>query len=100
MEWGAPAAPVHAWGANDSVGGLDWSQPLVKVEEDELKLDWDQDKEDDDEEEEEEEDGLTMKKPEAETKVEGGSESDGSKLKKEESQVRIIHPRTDSLKPL
>ncbi|XP_077941685.1 dmX-like protein 2 isoform X1 [Gasterosteus aculeatus] len=86
VEWGAPAAPVHAWGANDSVGGLDWSQPLVKVEEDELKLDWDQDKEDDDEEEEEEEDGLTMKKPEAETKVEGGSESDGSKLKKEESQ--------------
>uniref|UniRef100_G3PWX1 Dmx-like 2 n=1 Tax=Gasterosteus aculeatus TaxID=69293 RepID=G3PWX1_GASAC len=84
VEWGAPAAPVHAWGANDSVGGLDWSQPLVKVEEDELKLDWDQDKEDDDEEEEE--DGLTMKKPEAETKVEGGSESDDSKLKKEESQ--------------
>ncbi|XP_037310012.2 dmX-like protein 2 isoform X2 [Pungitius pungitius] len=85
VEWGAPAAPVQAWGGNDSVGGLDWSQPLVKVEEDELKLDWDQDKEDEDDDDEEE-DGLTMKKPEAETKVEGGSESGCSKLKKEESQ--------------
>ncbi|KAL6113439.1 dmxl2 [Pungitius sinensis] len=83
VEWGTPAAPVQAWGGNDSVGGLDWSQPLVKVEEDELKLDWDQDKEDDDDDEE---DGLTMKKPEAETKLEGGSESGCSKLKKEESQ--------------
>ncbi|KAK9542420.1 hypothetical protein VZT92_000285 [Zoarces viviparus] len=93
MEWGSPAAPVHAWGGNDSVGGLDWSQPLVKTEEDELKLDWEQAKEDD-EEEDDDDDGLTMKKPEANTKADGGSESDGPKLQSEdsksESEVDVI----------
>ncbi|XP_054463909.1 dmX-like protein 2 isoform X2 [Anoplopoma fimbria] len=84
VEWGSPAAPVHAWGGNDSVGGLDWSQPLVKVEDDELKLDWDQDK--DDEDEDEDDDGLTMKKPEAETKAEGGSENGDPKLRRDDSQ--------------
>uniref|UniRef100_A0A8C3AJ10 Dmx-like 2 n=1 Tax=Cyclopterus lumpus TaxID=8103 RepID=A0A8C3AJ10_CYCLU len=75
VEWGAPADPVHAWGGNDSGGGLDWSQPLVKLEDDELKLDWEQDKEDEDEEDDDD-DGLTMKKPEAETKEDGGSEGE------------------------
>uniref|UniRef100_M3ZJ41 Dmx-like 2 n=1 Tax=Xiphophorus maculatus TaxID=8083 RepID=M3ZJ41_XIPMA len=69
-----------AWGANDSVGGLDWSQPVVKVKEDELQLDWGDDKEDD---EDEDEDGLTMKKPEIEDK---GSKNDGPKLHREDSQ--------------
>uniref|UniRef100_A0A3Q4IG57 Dmx-like 2 n=1 Tax=Neolamprologus brichardi TaxID=32507 RepID=A0A3Q4IG57_NEOBR len=52
--------PTQAWGGNDGTGGLDWSQPTVKVEEDELKLEWGDDKEDD---EDEDDDGLTMKKP-------------------------------------
>ncbi|XP_071345143.1 dmX-like protein 2 isoform X6 [Trachinotus anak] len=80
VDWGSPAAP--AWGGNDSVGGLDWSQPMVKVEEDELKLDWEDDKEED---EEEDDDGLTMKKPELETKADGG-ESGGPKLQRADSQ--------------
>ncbi|XP_031704217.1 dmX-like protein 2 isoform X7 [Anarrhichthys ocellatus] len=92
VEWGSPAAPVHAWGGNDSVGGLDWSQPLVKTEEDELKLDWEQ--ADDEDEDEDDDDGLTMKKPEANTKADGGSESDGPKLQSEdsksESEVDVI----------
>ncbi|XP_075934194.1 dmX-like protein 2 isoform X9 [Anarhichas minor] len=92
VEWGSPAAPVQAWGGNDSVGGLDWSQPLVKTEEDELKLDWEQAKDDD--EDEDDDDGLTMKKPEANTKADGGSESDGPKLQSEdsksESEVDVI----------
>lgn len=89
LDWGspaAPAAPAHAWGGNDSVGGLDWSQPVVKVEGDELNLDWGNDK---DEDEDDDDDGLTMKKPEAETKVDGGSESGGVKLQRENSQVGI-----------
>ncbi|KAL7406834.1 hypothetical protein ABVT39_027114 [Epinephelus coioides] len=77
VDWGSPAPP--AWGGNDSAGGLDWSQPLVKVEEDELKLDWGQDKEDDEDEDEDEDgDGLTMKKTD--------EESGGSKLQREDSQ--------------
>uniref|UniRef100_A0AAQ5XXK0 RAVE complex protein Rav1 C-terminal domain-containing protein n=1 Tax=Amphiprion ocellaris TaxID=80972 RepID=A0AAQ5XXK0_AMPOC len=59
------APPSLAWGGNDSSGGLDWSQPVVKMEEDELKLDWGDDKDND--EDEEDDDGLTMKKPEIET---------------------------------
>lgn len=55
-DWSAPA-----WGA-DASAGLDWSQPLVKMEEEGLQLDWGEDKEDD----EDEEGGLTMKKPEEE----------------------------------
>lgn len=84
VDWAAPAAP--AWGGSDSVGGLDWSQPLVKVEEDELKLDWGDDKQDEDEDEDED-DGLTMKKPELETKA-GGGEGGGAKLQRADSQVR------------
>ncbi|KAM4744267.1 dmX-like protein 2 isoform 2-T2 [Anableps anableps] len=80
VDWGSSAAPAPAWGVNDSVGGLDWSQPVVKVEDDELKLDWGDDKEDD---EDEDEDGLTMKKPEIEDK---GSKNDGPKLQREDSQ--------------
>ncbi|XP_032373939.1 dmX-like protein 2 isoform X2 [Etheostoma spectabile] len=77
VEWGSPAA--NAWGGNDSAGGLDWIQPLVKVEEDTLKLDWEEDKEDD---EEEDDDGLSMKKPEAETK--------GDEVAQGESEVDVI----------
>ena len=84
VEWGSPAA--NAWGANDSVGGLDWSQPLVKVEEDILKLDWEEDKEDDDEDD----DGLTMKKPGAETKEDKVLGSGGPNLQREDPQVGII----------
>lgn len=87
VDWAAPAAPAYAWGGNDSVGALDWSQPLVKVEDDGLKLDWGDDKDDD--EDEDDDDGLTMKKTEAE-KADGGSESGGTKLQRENSQVGMI----------
>ncbi|XP_052387583.1 dmX-like protein 2 isoform X5 [Carassius gibelio] len=50
-----------AWGAESSAG-LDWSQPMVKMEDEGLQLDWGYDKEED----EDEEGGLTMKKPEVE----------------------------------
>lgn len=83
LDWGSSAAPAAAWGANDSVGGLDWSQPVVTVKENELQLDWGDDKEED---EDEDEDGLTMKKPEIEDK---GSKNDGPKLQREDSQVTI-----------
>ncbi|XP_041666018.1 dmX-like protein 2 isoform X6 [Cheilinus undulatus] len=82
VDWGFPSAPTQAWGGNDSSGGLDWSQPLVKVEDEGLKLDWGDDK---DEDSDEDDDGLTMKKPEAETK-DGESESSGNKLQRENSQ--------------
>lgn len=80
-DWDDPATAAHAWGGNDS-GGLDWSQPVVQVEKDELKLDWGDDKDDDDDEDGE---GLTMKKPEQETKA--GSKNGVSKLQREDSQV-------------
>ncbi len=60
---------------------------MLKVEDEGLKLDWGDDK--DDEDEDDEDDGLTMKKPE--TKADGGSESGGSKLQRENSQVGQIH---------
>uniref|UniRef100_A0A3Q3EPX1 Dmx-like 2 n=1 Tax=Labrus bergylta TaxID=56723 RepID=A0A3Q3EPX1_9LABR len=85
VDWGFPSAPAPAWGGNDSAGGLDWSQPLVKVEDDGLKLDWEDDKDEDSEEEDDDDGGLTMKKPEAETK-DGGTESGGDKLQRENSQ--------------
>uniref|UniRef100_A0A8C1VID0 Dmx-like 2 n=1 Tax=Cyprinus carpio TaxID=7962 RepID=A0A8C1VID0_CYPCA len=50
-----------AWGTESSAG-LDWSQPMVKMEDEGLQLDWGYDKEED----EDEEGGLTMKKPEVE----------------------------------
>ncbi|XP_073320441.1 dmX-like protein 2 isoform X1 [Pagrus major] len=83
LDWGSAAAP--AWGGNDSAGGLDWSQPLVKVEDEGLNLDWGEDKDDDDEDEDDD-GGLTMKKPETETKADGGSEGGGAKLQRENSQ--------------
>uniref|UniRef100_A0A8C1VV34 Dmx-like 2 n=1 Tax=Cyprinus carpio TaxID=7962 RepID=A0A8C1VV34_CYPCA len=61
LDWGAPAVPSQALGA-DSSTILDWSQPMVKIEDEGLQLDWGDDKEED----EDEEGGLTMKKPEVE----------------------------------
>lgn len=87
VDWGSPAVSALAWVGSDSVGGLDWSQPMIKVEEDELKLDWGAGKGDD--EDEDDDDGLTMKKPES--KEDGGSDSGGSKLQRDDSQVGIIH---------
>ncbi|XP_029901913.1 dmX-like protein 2 isoform X4 [Myripristis murdjan] len=84
MDWGAPAASTEAWGANDSAAGLDWSQPLVKVEDEGLQLDWGDDKDDDDEEDDG--GGLTMKKPEAESKADEGSGSGHPGLQREDSQ--------------
>lgn len=88
VDWGFPAAPAHALGGNDSVGGLDWSQPMIKIEDDGLQLNWEEDKEDD---EDEDDDGLTMKKPEPENKANGGSETGGSKMQRENSQVGRIY---------
>ncbi|XP_055363306.1 dmX-like protein 2 isoform X2 [Betta splendens] len=85
VDWGPPATPAHAWGGNYSLSGLDWSQPMVKVEEDELKLDWGDDKAgDDDDDEDNDDNGLTMKKPESKEK----RVSDGgmSKLQRDDSQ--------------
>nr|XP_061796137.1 dmX-like protein 2 [Nerophis lumbriciformis] len=76
LDWGSPAPP--AWGGNESSGGMDWSQPISKLEDNELKLDWGDDKD-----EEEEEDCLTMKKLETEMKVE---ETFDSKLQRDDSQ--------------
>lgn len=90
VDWGSPAPPAPAWGVSDSVGGLDWSQPLVKVEEDELKLDWGDDKDDDEDEDDDDgDDGLTMKKPETETIADGGSGKSGATLQRENSQVVV-----------
>lgn len=96
LDWGSTAAP--AWGGNDSAGGLDWSQPLVQVEEEGLKLDWGEDKDDD--EDEDDDGGLTMKKPETETKADGGTEGGGAKLQRENSQVGIIYPEPPVIRGL
>uniref|UniRef100_A0A3P8UW05 Dmx-like 2 n=1 Tax=Cynoglossus semilaevis TaxID=244447 RepID=A0A3P8UW05_CYNSE len=78
-DWGPPAAPVSAWAVNDSAAILDWSQPVVKLEDDELNLDWGENKmEEDDDEDDEDEGGLTMKEPESQTKVDVKSELDQS----------------------
>lgn len=82
MDWGAPSTLATARGASDSTGGLDWSQPLVQIEDDGLQLDWGADKIEDDDDDEE--GGLTMKKPEVETKAEPISDS---QTLKEDSQV-------------
>lgn len=102
VDWGSSAAPAQAWGGNDSLGPLDWSQPVVKVEEDELELDWGDDKADDDEDDD---NGLTMKKPES--KGDGGSDGGMSKLQREDSQVEIninymapIHNKIEDLEEL
>ena len=82
MDWGAPSAPAPAWGAGDGAGSLDWSQPLVQIEDDGLQLDWGKEKDEDEDDDDDEDGGLTMKKPEAETKAEPISQT-----LKEESQV-------------
>ncbi|XP_072321095.1 dmX-like protein 2 isoform X4 [Eucyclogobius newberryi] len=80
LDWGVPAAP--AWGENESAAELDWSQPVVKAD-DELQLDWGEDKEEDEDDEDDDDDGgLAMKKPE-ETKTSNGG---GLKLQREDSQ--------------
>lgn len=86
VDWGSSAAPANPWGGNDSGAGFDWSQPVTKAEDDELKLDWGDDKDEEDEDEDGvgDDDGLTMKQPEAK---DGGSESSGAKLQRENSQV-------------
>lgn len=88
LDWGAPAVPSQAWGA-DSSAGLDWSQPLVKVEDEGLQLDWGDDKDED----EDEEGGLTMKKPEVEDE-EAKKPSKSAALQREdsaaESEVDVI----------
>lgn len=86
IDWGSPAVSTHAWGGSDSAGGLDWSQPVAKAEDDELKLDWGDDNDADDDDGD---DGLSMKKLEAETLGDGGSESSGAKLHKDSSKVGI-----------
>ncbi|XP_047187389.1 dmX-like protein 2 isoform X5 [Scophthalmus maximus] len=88
VDWGSPAPPSQTWGGNDGGGGLDWSQPVVKVEEDDLKLDWGDDKEHDEDEEDDDDDddGLTMKKPEPDNKTDGGSGIGGPGLQRVESQ--------------
>nr|XP_054588314.1 dmX-like protein 2 isoform X3 [Nothobranchius furzeri] len=82
VDWGSAAAKTHSWGGNDGGGALDWSQPAVKLEEDELKLDWGDDKGDEEDDDEEGDgEGLTMKKPDPETKVDSDS-----KHQKDDSQ--------------
>uniref|UniRef100_A0A8K9X5Z2 Dmx-like 2 n=1 Tax=Oncorhynchus mykiss TaxID=8022 RepID=A0A8K9X5Z2_ONCMY len=64
---------------------LDWSQPLVKVEDDGLQLDWGDDKNDEDDTD----GGLTMKKTDVETKADEGS--GGNHLCSQgESEVDVI----------
>ncbi|XP_026865664.2 dmX-like protein 2 isoform X1 [Electrophorus electricus] len=63
LGWAAPVSS-QAWGTGDTVADLDWSQPMMKSEDEGLQLDWGDDKDD----EEEEGEGLTMKKPETEPK--------------------------------
>lgn len=84
IDWGPSAAPTHSWGGNDSGAGFDWSQPVNKAEDDELKLDWGDDKDEDDEDDDGNGDGLIMKTTEMK---DGGSESGGAKLQRENSQV-------------
>ncbi|XP_056869524.1 dmX-like protein 2 isoform X2 [Takifugu flavidus] len=84
VDWGSSAVSAPSWGGNDSGAGFDWSRPVTKAEDDELKLDWGNDKDDDvEDEDEDDDDGLTMKKPETN---DGGSERGGTKLQRENSQ--------------
>ncbi|XP_066557486.1 dmX-like protein 2 isoform X2 [Amia ocellicauda] len=54
------------WGSSsDSAAGLDWSQPLVKVEDEGLQLDWGEDKDED----EDDDGGLTMKETKSDEKI-------------------------------
>lgn len=64
---GASTAEVSAAQNGVRASDLDWSQPVMKGDDDELKLDWGNDDEGDEDEEEEEEDdkkGLMMKEEE------------------------------------
>uniref|UniRef100_A0A8C7J9X9 Dmx-like 2 n=1 Tax=Oncorhynchus kisutch TaxID=8019 RepID=A0A8C7J9X9_ONCKI len=87
LDWASPA-PVKAnpaWGTEESSATLDWSQPLVKVEDDGLQLDWGDDKNDEDDTD----GGLTMKKTDVETKADEGS--GGNHLCSQgESEVDVI----------
>lgn len=79
LDWGAPAIPSQAWGADS---GLDWSQPLVKMEDESLQLDWEDNKEED----EDEDGGLTMKKAEEEDE-EAKKPSKSAALQREDSKA-------------
>ncbi|XP_076027939.1 dmX-like protein 2 isoform X1 [Genypterus blacodes] len=87
LDWGAPAP---APGGNDAAAVLDWSQPLVKVEDEGLQLDWGEDKDEEEEEEDEDDDGLTMKKTESETKTEGSHLGLHREDSQGESEVDVI----------
>ncbi|XP_052438398.1 dmX-like protein 2 isoform X2 [Carassius gibelio] len=88
LNWGAPALSSQSLGT-DSSTRLDWSQPMVKIEDEGLQLDWGDDKE----EEEDEEGGLTMRKPEVEDE-EAKKPSKSAALRHEdstgESEVDVI----------
>ncbi|KAL7879312.1 hypothetical protein AOLI_G00102860 [Acnodon oligacanthus] len=81
LDWGAPV-PSQAWGAETSAG-LDWSQPMIKTEDEGLQLDWGDDKDED----EEEDGGLTMKKPEDSKEKTGSLQREDSAG---ESEVDVI----------
>ncbi|XP_046897782.1 dmX-like protein 2 isoform X2 [Hypomesus transpacificus] len=83
IDWGGPppAAPAQAWG-EESSAALDWGQPLVKLEDDGLQLDWGVDKED--EEEDDDDGGLTMGRPEGKAEEVSGGERPG--MQREDSQ--------------
>uniref|UniRef100_A0A8C5AAZ5 Dmx-like 2 n=1 Tax=Gadus morhua TaxID=8049 RepID=A0A8C5AAZ5_GADMO len=85
---GSSVANVNS-STGDGAGSLDWSQPLVQIEDDGLQLDWGKEKDEDEDDDDDEDGGLTMKKPEAETKAEPISQT----LKEEsqgESEVDVI----------
>ncbi|XP_028970574.1 dmX-like protein 2 isoform X1 [Esox lucius] len=90
LDWAspAPAKDAHVWGTADSSADLDWSQPLVKVEDDGLQLDWGEDKnEDDDDDDDDDDSGLTMKKAEVETNEDVGPQKEDPPG---ESEVDVI----------
>uniref|UniRef100_A0AAY4EI42 RAVE complex protein Rav1 C-terminal domain-containing protein n=1 Tax=Denticeps clupeoides TaxID=299321 RepID=A0AAY4EI42_9TELE len=86
LDWGSGAEPST---------GMDWSQPLVKLEDEGLQLDWGDDKGDD--EDDEDDGGLTMKKAEPVEMTKASSSSGEGKadsLQREdstgESEVDVI----------
>ncbi|XP_056112669.1 dmX-like protein 2 isoform X1 [Rhinichthys klamathensis goyatoka] len=79
LDWGAPAIPSQAWGADSAV---DWGQPVVKMEDESLQLDWEDNKEED----EDEDGGLTMKKAEVEDE-EAKKPSKSAALQREDSKA-------------
>ncbi|KAI4881493.1 hypothetical protein NFI96_021816, partial [Prochilodus magdalenae] len=81
LDWGI-SGPTQAWPTETSAG-LDWSQPMIKTEEEGLQLDWGDEKDED----EEEDGGLTMKKPEEPKEKVGGLQREDSAG---ESEVDVI----------